>query len=125
MTVGGHFSLFIQAIEMVKDMYTNTTNLTYHPNNEQTLSYNINMIAISTRELAFYLPCPDSTFLRISVEIFETRHQNNSRVANVKNQHLQNYILTAVICWTTSHLNTGAVAVNSITSLGHKLIIII
>ena len=44
------------------------------------------------------------------------------RVSNVKNQHLQNNLLTAVICWTNSHLNTAAVAVNSIAFLGWKLI---
>jgi len=41
-----------------------------------------------------------------------------SRVANVKNRHLQNDLLTAVICWTTFHQNTAVVAVNSIASLG-------
>jgi len=41
---------------------------------------------------------------------------------NVKYQHLQNYIITAATCWATSHLNTGAVAVNFVFSFGPKLI---
>jgi len=44
------------------------------------------------------------------------------RVSNVKNRHLQNDLLTAIICWTNSHHNTAVVAVNSIASLGWKLI---
>ena len=40
----------------------------------------------------------------------------------MKNCHLQNNLLTAVICWTNSHLNTAAVTVNSITFLGWKSI---
>ena len=41
-----------------------------------------------------------------------------SRVANVRSRHLQTFILTAAICWATSHLNTGAIAVNSVPSFG-------
>ena len=37
------------------------------------------------------------------------------RVANAK-------VVTAVICWATSHSNTGAVAVNSVPSFGQKSI---
>jgi len=40
------------------------------------------------------------------------------RVANVKNRHLQNDLLIAVICWTNFHQNTAVVALNSIASLG-------
>jgi len=40
------------------------------------------------------------------------------KVTNVKNRHLQNDLLTAVICWTTFHQNSAVVAVNSIASLG-------
>ena len=40
------------------------------------------------------------------------------RVSNVKIQLLQNNLLTAVTCWTNSHLNTAAVAINSIAFLG-------
>ena len=36
------------------------------------------------------------------------------RVSNVKIRHLQNNLLTAVTCWTNSHLNTAAVTINSI-----------
>jgi len=45
-----------------------------------------------------------------------------ARVSNVKNQHLQNALLIAVICWTNSHQNTAVVAVNFIASLGWKSI---
>jgi len=44
------------------------------------------------------------------------------RVINVKNQLLQNDLLTAVICWTNFHQNTAVVTVNSIASLGWKSI---
>jgi len=40
-----------------------------------------------------------------------------SRVANVKNRHLQNDLLTAVICWTK---NTAVVAVNSMPPWGEN-----
>ena len=40
------------------------------------------------------------------------------RVTNVKNRLLQNNILTAVTCWANSHLNTGAVAANSVAFFG-------
>jgi len=43
------------------------------------------------------------------------------RVANVKYQHLQDDLLTAVICWTNPNQSTAVVAVNSIASLGVKI----
>jgi len=43
------------------------------------------------------------------------------KVANVKNWHLQNDLLIAVICWTNSHQSIALVAVNSIASLGWKI----
>ena len=43
-------------------------------------------------------------------------------VSNIKNRLLQNNLLSSVICWTNSHLNTAAVAGNSITFLGWKSI---
>ena len=42
----------------------------------------------------------------------------SSRVSNVKIRLLQNNLLTAATCWTNSHLNTAAVAINSIAFLG-------
>ena len=33
------------------------------------------------------------------------------RVSNVKNRHLQNDLLTAVTCWTSSNLSTAAGAI--------------
>jgi len=38
------------------------------------------------------------------------------------NVYLQNNLLTAVICWINSHLNTAAEALNSIAFLGWKSI---
>ena len=39
------------------------------------------------------------------------------RVSNVKIRLLQNNLLTAVTCWTNSHLNTATVVINSIAFL--------
>ena len=42
------------------------------------------------------------------------------KVSNIKNYHLQNHLLTAGICWTSSYLNTTAAAVNFVTTLVQK-----
>jgi len=46
----------------------------------------------------------------------------SSRVSNVKNWHLQNNLLTAVILYVGPTLNTAAAAVNPIAFLGWKSI---
>ena len=59
------------------------------------------------------------TAVQIAQELFVRDYH---RVSNVKNEHLQNNLLTVVTCWTNSHLNTAAAAINSINSLRWKLI---
>ena len=79
--------------------------------------------------------CPQTRQIYISesyqpiLRYEQTKFRNNffiffflCRVSNAKNKHLQINLLTAVTCWTNSHLNKAALAVNSVGSWRHKSI---
>jgi len=62
-----------------------------------------------------------SGYIEVYHILYGSCAQYSCRVTSVKNWHLQNDLLIAT-CWTNSHQNTAAVAVNSTASLGWKSI---
>ena len=52
-----------------------------------------------------------------SVQLLFRKTISIDKVSNVKIRLLQYNLLTAVTCWTNSHLNTAAVAINSVAFL--------
>ena len=61
---------------------------------------------------------PIRSRIRVLWWVLRSVRNEEDGVSNVKIQLLQNNLLTPVTCWTNSHLNTAAVAINPIAFLG-------